>query len=745
MANRPQVNTNLGQPEAVRVAARPTMDRAPAFSMQQSRAGALAQSLIDIAPALKDHVSDFEQVYREDEEARAYDTIQGMTFEDAQKLVKSGAMRDTESPWYQAAFEKQFGMTYASRRKRELVDKYNNEFDKHNGDLDSFLAEFAGSDLDKFGGSKFIMSGYREGMKGVLPTMRDNHAEFKSNWTRERVTENFGSIVYDAVGDAVDNGRDLNEVLGLLKGDHRESFGMSFKEMDGHIFEVASRYAAEGNVAAAEAILSTEMVGPDGTVIGSYLMRPKFATKASELLESAKAMAGEVAREQNTATIVGLQQGAASGQLDIDLATELRDQQQISLGEYERLVSANETAQVKATAAAQVKQQTDQYRTAALKAVTSGQAFGVRDVTFTDATGKTHTLTREQLIEGAVVDSLDAMARNGSSPALMAEQLSSYGVDVTYPQWEHVMSDGYLTLTENLSASADGKVKVPDTALAGYATWKSLNDTPRLRDRHINNRDAGDVWAAAWMLEQNGYSPEDALLRAAAPASEAGKASANSFSREEFSALTNSIKPGWFGEEVSNGAAAVGQTEALAKFYIARGVPKKQAVAQAIKDYEASHTTINGVSVNTRNIYLPNNFEDSSTVALQQFAVENDEDVEDLTLVPAHDGSNNWIVAYKGNVAMPVPVLGGSNRLHTSQIERIYQQAQEEAAQAVLEAAQEATAEATQDALRKQPYELPNPEDSVWAQGDSIIPQTQQPTDGADIQEYLNSINGGER
>lgn len=689
MAQRPQVNTDLGQPEALRTVARPSMDRAPVHTLQQSRAGALAQSLVSIAPKLSGFVDEFQQDYQEEEANRAYDQIQGMTYEEAQAAVKSGTMRDTESPWYQAAFEKQFGTVYAAKRRRELVDRYNNEFDKHNGDLDTFLAEFAGEDLDKFGGSQFIMSGYRNGMAGSLGQLRDNHAEWKSSWTKERVQENFGSIAYDRVTQTVSEGGDLNEVLGAMKGENREAFGATYAEQDAGIFGVAERLAAEGNVEALEQLLTLEQVGPDGTVIGSYMNRPRYATQAAKLLETAKATAGEKMREENTATVVGLQQQAASGQLDIDLATTMRDQEQISLGEYERLIGANETAQVKATTAAQVAQYTDTLKTEALKAVTSGNAYAVRDVTLTDATGKTHTFTRDELIEGAVVDSLDVMASNGATPALMAEQLSSYGVDVTYPAWENLMSDGYLPLTENLATpDKDGNITLPDTALKAYATYKALNETPNLRSRHINNRDAEDVWSAASLLEQNGYSVEDALLRAAAPVTEAGKAAANSFQRAEFTALADSIQPGVLGEDVANGAAALGQTEALAKFFIARGVPRKQAVKQAISDYQGSHTNINGASINTRNVYLPQNFEDASLVVLQDFAEEHDEDVDDLTLIPALDESNNWIIATKGNTAMPVQVMGGDNRIHVSQIERRYQDVLEEEAQAAFEAAE---------------------------------------------------------
>ncbi len=690
MAQRPQVNTDLGQPELVRTVARPTRDAAPVYTPKQSRAGALAQSLLSIAPKLQGYAEEFHQVYQEKEENRAYDEIQGMTFEAAQAAVKDGTIRDTESPWYQAAFEKQFGTVFAQRRRRELVDSYNNEFDKHNGNLDEFIANFAGEDLDKFGGSEFIMSGYRSSMQGTLGQLQDQHAEWKSTWTRDRVSQNFGTMAYETVNQTVAEGGDLNAAIGALKGEHREAFGMTFAEMDANIFGIASRLAAEGKVDELDQLLNTEIVGPDGTVVGSYMGRQQYAEEAAMYLEQARANAGATAREENTATIVGLQQTAAAGTLDMDLAASMRDQEQISIGEYERLVKANSDAHVAATVTAQNTQQIDAIKTSALQAIVAGQGYAIQDFTYVDAAGKTQTITRQTLIEDAVVGSMNELARRETPPSVMAEQLSSYGVDVTYPVWENLMSDGYLTLTEAAATSEDGTTGIPETALGAYATYKALAETPQLRSRHINNTDAENVWSTAMLLEENGYSPEDALMRASKPATAAGTASANSFGRAEFEALANSIEPGMFGDDISNGGAALGQTEALAKFFIARGVPKKQAVANAIADYDASHTTINGVSVNTRNVHLPPMFEDASVVVLQEFAQMHGEDVDDLTLIPAHDGSNNWAIAYKGNVAMPVQIMGADNIVHTSEITRTYEAAQEVAAQLALEAAQAA-------------------------------------------------------
>lgn len=672
MAQRPQVNTQLQAPELTRTVARPASDRAVVYTPQQSRSAALAQSLVSLAPTLQGYVQEFQKDYQEAEENRAYDEIQGMTYDEAQELVKSGSIRETESPWYQAAFEKQFGTVYAKRRRQELVDRYNTEFDKHNGNIDEFAAEFAGEDLDKFGGSKFVMSGYRNAMAGVLDELKSNHGEWKSNWTRDRVTENFGTLAYDAIAETVAAGGDLNDTLKNLKGEHAGALGMTFPEMDAQLFGVAERLAAEGDVEALEALLYTDFTGPDGTKVGSFANRSKYAKESDALLEQARAVAGKADREQNTATITGLKMSADNGKLDLALATELRDSEQISQAEYESLIIRNDGAKDAAIVSAGNKRFEEAVFSGAMDAIQSGRGYAIRDETYVNAQGKTVTITANEQVERTVIAVMDNMARNDASPQAMAEELSRMGVDQTYPAWENILSDGHLPLTEIGVMGEDGSTEIPETSLRAYDLYKAMNDTPQIRSRHINNTEAEDVWSTAMLLEQHGYSVEDALIRAAKPASEADQANANRFGREQFETLAERVRPKFFGEEMANGAAAVGRIEKLAKFYISRGVKPKDAVNNAIRDYDNSHTTINGVSVNTRNVYLPPNFEEASRVALEEFAELHGEDVDELTLIPAHNGSNNWTIAYKGNVAMPVQIEDADTSIHVSEITRTY-------------------------------------------------------------------------
>lgn len=705
MATRPQVNTNLGAPEQARVVARPLSSRTNVATVNISKGAQLASALSSVLPSLNGFVEEAKQVYQEDEANRAYDTIQGMTYEQAENAVKTGEMLKTESPWYQAAFEKQFGLTYAAKRKRQIIDEYNNGFDKHNGDVDSFLTNYAAEDRDKFGGSKFIMSGLRQGMDGVLRQVRDDNAQFRSQWTQEKAVENFGVIARTAADTAVDMGSNPMETIGSMYGEHRRSLGLSYEQMDTQVFSLAQQYAAEGNVDMVEQILNYDRVGDDGTKVGSFSKRPKYALDSKRLIETARANRGEANRKANTEAVVGLQERGAAGQLDdadrVQLQT-MRDDEQLSQAQHESILRQDNDARVRATGDAYVATQTTAIRGEVLSTVMQGRGYTIQDVDVVNpATGKTTTLSADDMIEEAVNDAMNVMASKNATPQQMAAQLASYGVDANYSVWENAMSNGYQALSESLATvGKDGTAKLPEPAIAGYNTWRSLSDQPRLRDRHVTNADAGNIYRDADALVRLRVPEEDALLRSASidRKSRSGKAAA--LPREQIDKIiqASTASDGWFGGSPANVSSVSGWIEDSVRVQVELGVAPKQAVKNGIQAYKDSHTIINGAAINTRSAFIPPNFEESSAVMLESFAEQTGEDADDLTLLPAHDGSNYWVVVSKSNVALPIVVEGRSNRFHISQIQQSAEDAKDAEEAALLEEVNEGVADAQADA-----------------------------------------------
>lgn len=99
------------------------------------------------------------------------------------------------------------------------------------------------------------------------------------------------------------------------------------------------------------------------------------------------------------------------------------------------------------------------------------------------------------------------------------------------------------------------------------------------------------------------------------------------------------------------------------------GVAMPEAVRNGLKFYLDSHEVINDVAVNVRDNFVPPNFGDITSAVIADFAADAELDAEDLTLYSSHEGSDFWLVVYKGNL-MSVSAEGFNGRFHISELQK---------------------------------------------------------------------------
>lgn len=656
---RAQVNTDLGRPEAIQPMAQTRGIQAPVADIGISPLTRLAESLSAVAPGLKNVIADIEGQYKEDEANRAYDTIQGMTFEEAQAAVQSGTMRDTESPWFRAAFQKQFGLAHAAERKREIVTAYNTEFDKDGGDLDAFLTQYVKDDLEAYGSSEFIKAGMREGMSGFFDNIRNTHAEYTSGQLQTRAVEQFYTIAGDAVESAVANGEDINGALANIYSQHQATLGITPDVMDAQALALAERFALEGNLEAADAVLSAN---PSGR--GSFKERAGFADKAFTILENGKSVRGKNLREENTTTRVTLEEKASRGLLtddDVTALTALRDTEQMSQDQLEGLLAANNNGRTKAVAAAWEANTKSTIMDSATALVTGGRGYTLTDTTVVNPhDGSEVNLKADDLVQDVVDEQLNAMAAKNATPQVMASQLAMWGVDATFSPWEKAMSDGYIAANKLRKVSKDGTMVIPEDspALAGFAIWKAMAHEPALRARHVKTKEAADVYTNAEILERTGQWTADEALAAAVGISDvdlnglSGQKDRNAFQ----SAVRSALSTGLFGsgETSLNAGLASRHIERHVDVLMAMGMPMKSAVNAAATAWKESNTISGGAIFNHRDKFIPQNFETISENVLSDFAEANDLDVSDIRLIPAHGADQNFWEIVDANTFAPL-------------------------------------------------------------------------------------------
>lgn len=623
---RPQFDYNLGGPERIQPMATPQGINAPVAGQGVSGLMALASSLSNLRPELNGLLANATTDYREREANRAYDTIQGMTFEEAKQAVQEGTMRQSESPWFRAAFQKQFGLSYAANRRREIITAYNNDFDKEGGNLDEFLAGYAQDDFNAYGNSEFIASGLREGMAGLFEEVRNNHATYVDSQLQARASEQFYTIAGETLTGAVEAGGDTNAAITAVVNQHMNAGLIDQNKADAALMGLAEKFANEGNVAAMNAVLDADPTGR-----GSFSTRAGFDLRASELRAGAQKMASEVGRAATVPDRVALEAKAKAGLLDeTDMAqiTSFQDTGVLTTADTESLIAANMAGVTKRQSAVAETNAMNDLRMGASQLVLGGQAFAVQDTTITLPDGSTKEVSGKELREMVVNEQVTALL-SGENPnvALAAERLSSLAVPETYKPWEDILSNGLTSLTPAMTQPGpDGTVTIPQPAAQAYSLWKEMSGSEELRNRHTKDARSAAVFRDAEVLEAVGGMTPEAALKAAAGIDRSTSRSSLSFRMDADTfdeAVAGHLSGGLFGTDPVNGMIVRTAVEEHARILMDLGVPQDKAVEESLRTFDTSYTAVNGVFINTRDRFVPQNIEEISSAYVEDFLSKN--------------------------------------------------------------------------------------------------------------------------
>lgn len=252
-----------------------------------------------------------------------------------------------------------------------------------------------------------------------------------------------------------------------------------------------------------------------------------------------------------------------------------------------------------------------------------GRGYTLQAQTVTNPyTGTSKEYTTEELIEEAATSEVNAMLKAGASPSVAAQHMAEWGVDYTYEPFSNAMSYGYISLTEAVAKAGKEGPKIAEPAIAGYQTWKAMANQPRLRDAHIKDAGAGQVYRDAAALERIGVPVEEALLRAVSIDRKGSRSSLSSnIERNQFERMVQqATSKGFLQGTVANGGQVARWIEESVRTQMDLGVPMKVAVAEGLKAYRDSHEVINGVAVNIRDNFVPPNFAAVSTEVVRDYA-----------------------------------------------------------------------------------------------------------------------------
>lgn len=642
---------------------------------EQQRGGddmlALAQGLAALNPALSAYAQQAEASGREKADADARMKLAGMTFEEATAAVKEGRMAEMESPWFKAAFMRQYGTRYALWRANERTEVYANEFDRENGDLEAFLAEGADEDAQAFGNDEFFRAGYGEAYTRFADNLRAKHGEYQTGRIKEETVSGASARFLDVAHAGIEQGlspAQINEQLrGLYQG-NKDLLFLTPKEQDLIMLGVSEQLANEGRYDLVKEILTSDRGG-----VGSIVNKSAVSADAYKLLRFAEGVKRDQDNKALSDTMLRFNLSSADGTLDegevlavqqaypdafsaesaASLINRNRSVREQAAKEFARVEAERE---IVATLDAQDRAVTEYVR----QAGDNGQLAFLSDLP---------TSTKEDIKEGrpgskvvsaddlrkrAVTDYMETRSdaiqqKNGETDEQRFQRevqwLTRNGV--TYDKWETILSTGY----QNVTASS---VAGNDTALfqQSFGLYERLHATaPSLAGKLVKDKSAIDLYETVRVAKQDmGLTAEQAAIAASAVMHDPTKMQEVSarYRQDQVLAAVSNVK---------NKGEIAGEMEKMVKVFVGLGMAPDKAISRAKERIDQTYTKVNGRLLYTADRDIPPDFAELAEDYLSAYAesLPPDEalDGDDLSLMAPTSAKGVFVIV---DAATGIPV-----------------------------------------------------------------------------------------
>lgn len=673
---RVQVRNPIGdvalQPQARPVDAYSRPQAAPSGpNGLQQLAGALAQ----ISPALTNYLDNTAAKAQKDAEDRAMRRIGGMSFQEARDAVNSGKMTEMDNPWFRASFMRQLGERMGYERVNELSTEYETNFDKNGGDLDALIRGRTSDDLDQYGNDPHFTGAYTKVMDGFSARAKTAQAQYKT----EQVKQDTVSGVYDTFhGEATSlrsEGKSPQDIVTALRGKYegnRSLLHVDFKEQDKEMVRLAEAFAAKGDMEMVNAILNSDRKGADGTVLGPLSANREFQADAVRIQNGAKRQNFEQNEEATRDIRMEFWDDARTGKLNRE---KLVGWHKANPGAYSEaqvlsLINQNDTfneQQAKELAKAEQKiawqkaadQAEEDLVSRNLEATTRGMLPYIEEVTVPTKTGETRTISvddQKKAVAKRLVDQTEWLVGKGKATPEQAfgMQVESFSVgNLTNPKWENVLKAGPKAATPFTLSGGTVPPALQDSVNL-YMKLHAAN--PKLLETHIKDNADRDFYEAYRIATQySKLAPEQAMQVAMMQTSDPDKvrSPAAAMRAEQIEERVDSVRyGGYWGSKYSpsNKSYVASEITRLGKFYVQNGMDTEDALDEAKKRFEATHTAVRGNFVYTAGRDVPQNFADLAGYAIEKYVADfgdaEDLEAEDLTIRPATNGQS-WVIVHQ--------------------------------------------------------------------------------------------------
>lgn len=415
----------LSGPEALSPSARP-VDTYVVPGQAASPLNDALKALSVFSPKLQEAADRANQSAIEEQQALAERKIGGMTYEEAKQAVTRGDLHEFGSPWFRAAFEKQFGIRAAGEMRRHAEEAIATQ-DMTEVDPDRFTADLMKQYQADLPQGRFATSGFNQTAAQVADMVRQKvNSDRVANTVKLR-DENAFQNMQDLVEQGRSNGdppaKIAADVRDAMKG-NRDTLGMSYEAQYNTLARVVQVLGQQpGNEEVIGALGQVDR--NKGVSLATHMGTAFLAAKESSKAETLKAD----------------NEGLQKGLQDYIIASRTGDPSQFD--EKGFLAWAEQHPSIKgATAAgvvdafrsaqeanlrraqAQLDEHAKQNALIALDpklnelARTGHIAEAGKDVTWTTASGKEVTISHDELMQRGLTNAADALVQEGQAQKL---------------------------------------------------------------------------------------------------------------------------------------------------------------------------------------------------------------------------------------------------------------------------------------------------------------------------------------
>jgi hypothetical protein len=668
--------TRIRQPD-LRPAAAPvnTFNRAMT-APQDDNAQRLAAALSGINPSLQR----FATVLAEDGKDEVSSSVQAKILKvggDPKKVEELMASDpEMQSGLGKAAASRRLGQLLAAQAINEAKTRYQNDFDRVNGDLGALTSETMKPYLEKFGNDPVFRKQFVDDVTPGVAALRNTDAQTKAQDAYTRTQDDQSKIFLGIVSKAQDAGKDPKATAADVV---REFYGnekilrMPYADQQKALVPVVRALAEQGKYDVVQALAETEHNGEkllDNATVGPSVAQAvtyarsqrdklvKDSTVKDRQDDYAKFQNGEaspedeqrilaLAREKNGA----IDEGTANAWVQTNRNVRERQQE----------AARKEAARVQLMD--RLNTQEAQLTSMGVEAVRGGKVFSLPQVTVLNKQGAEETLGGDKFRERAFSDFEEwstqyAQQKGETWDQTVLREAPIYAQNGYAPKkWKDTLSQGGASI----AASAMSGEAPPEAAQRAYAMYKLLHaNNARLLNDLVpkDQRDFFESWRVG--EEDAGLAPGKALLLAA----EANADPANRLKRlssvssrtikDKVGQLTSTWGQMFRGEVAPDNIGDMAATvQRLAENYSVLGLGADKAVERAVERVRATHVSVNGFWIDASDRRIPPGFPDLAQDVLAQYAEKHGKaeglEASDLTVRSFGGGSDAWRIVRKSD------------------------------------------------------------------------------------------------